>query len=184
MKGGDLFDRLITKTFYSEREARKVGKSLAESVRYLHEMDIVHRDIKLENILLKDLLDDTKCVLCDFGFAKKTKEDCRTDCGTRNYAAPEILMGKSYGKAVDVWALGIVLFTLATGYHPFDTGSTAGLITNVCSGMMMDDTDSYSLLSSDFKHLLQGILTVDPVKRMTIQQVCLHPWLLENDESE
>lgn len=184
MKGGDLFDRLVAKEFFLEEEAKKVMRTLVAAVQYLHEQEIVHRDIKAENILLKDSSDtDFRCVLCDFGFAKTLpKGGLRTNCGTENYAAPEILMGKKYGKSVDIWALGITMFMLITGYHPFADGNTLSLYSKVCQGEILLDQAIWNPLSAEAKELVLAMLTVDIAKRATIQDVASHPWLKEEEK--
>ena len=182
MRGGDLFERLVSKGTMTEKEARQAFRCLADGVRYLHERDIVHRDIKPENILLKDSSDDIRCVLCDFGFAKKMPKigGLRTDCGTENYAAPEIYMGKEYGKGVDVWALGVCLFLVVSGAHPFNDGSSSSstnMFSKVSKGIIRFDPEVWSSLSDDVKDLVSSMLIFDPAKRATINDVANHPWL-------
>jgi len=180
MKGGDLFDRIVAKESFAELDAKKVLRTLIDGVKYLHDLDIVHRDIKPENILLKDNGDDYKCVLCDFGFAKKIpKGGLKTDCGTENYVAPEILMGKSYGKSVDIWAIGVTMFMLITGYHPFADGNTLSLYSKVCEGRMIIEPSIWNELSGESKELVTAMLTVDVTKRPTIHDISAHPWLKE-----
>jgi len=184
MRGGDLFDRLVLKGSFTEVEARRIVLCVVEGIRYLHEKDIVHRDIKPENVVLREASkDNLQCVLCDFGFAKKLPSKdamLRTDCGTQNYAAPEIFMGRLYGKGVDVWGLGVCTFMLVAGYHPFADGSVTSLYTKVCSGRMNFESDVWDSLSDEVKSFVCSLMTVDPAKRPTIQDVSMHPWLLQS----
>ena len=181
MRGGDMFERLVTKGTMTEKEAKQVLRSLTDGVRYLHERDIVHRDIKPENILLRDSGEDLSCVLCDFGFAKKMPRvgGLRTDCGTENYAAPEIFMGKEYGKGVDVWALGVCTFLILAGTHPFsEEGSTsANMFSKGTKGTIKFDPEVWSGLGEDAKDFVSSMLVIDPTKRATISDVANHPWL-------
>lgn len=188
IEGGDLFTHLTTKGSFSEKDAKTLFKSLVDGVTYLHERDIVHRDIKPENILLRDPCEDgnlsdgsslSPAVMCDFGFAKKLPKNgaLKTDCGTENYAAPEIFMGRPYGKGVDVWALGVCLFLIVAGDHPFSDGTNASMYAKVCKGCVTFDTNVWSDLSPEVKDLATKMLVVDQSARPTIQDVANHDWL-------
>jgi len=119
-QGGELFDRIVEKEYYTEREARKVALTLASCIRFLHDRGIVHRDIKPENILLANKNDDSSLKIADFGFATYVKPDgLLTSCGTPTYVAPEILMARPYGVSVDVWSFGVILYILLAGFPPF-----------------------------------------------------------------
>jgi calcium/calmodulin-dependent protein kinase I len=121
IEGGELFDRIISKQFYSEAEARDLVKTLLEAVQFLHDKNIAHRDLKPENLLLKSGDDDSSIKIADFGFADITynDDDLVLPCGTPNYAAPEILQGQNYGRQVDVWSIGVITYILLCGYPPF-----------------------------------------------------------------
>lgn len=184
IRGGEMFDRLISKGFYSERETKRVLKSLCDCIRYLHEdMGIIHRDLKLENLLLRDAEDCTSVVLIDFGFSRRIKEGgCKTDCGTRNYASPEMLLGRHYGKSVDIWALGVTMFILLSGYHPFDTGSQSMLFSNICNGNILYDVDQsiWRGVSPTCKEFLESMLKVDVGERASVVDLCQHSFLMED----
>ena len=109
VEGGELFDRIVLKTNYSEKEARNLIKTLLKTLDYLADNTVVHRDMKPENILLCSDEDDTAIKIADFGFAKKVKDltGNETPCGTPGYVAPEILRGDTYGCEVDIWSLGM-----------------------------------------------------------------------------
>ena len=177
MSGGELFDRIVAREFYSENDAQKVVRTLGECLLYLHERDIVHRDLKPENILLKDKSDDAAIKIADFGFARFVKEGCRTACGTPGYVAPEIITGKIYGKGVDVWSLGIIIYILLCGYPPFYHRNQAQLFKLIREARFEFDSPYWDPISSNAKDLIKGCLTVDEKKRLTMQGVLTHPWV-------
>jgi len=125
--GGELFDRIVEKEVYSEQDAQKLVRTIAGAIKYCHDREVVHRDLKPENILLSkdeetgEIMDDN-IKIADFGFAKQnnsTSNGLSTACGTPGYVAPEILQGKSYGKEVDMWSFGVIIYILLCGYPPF-----------------------------------------------------------------
>ena len=105
VEGGELFDRIVSKAHYTEKEARDLIKSLLETLNYMHTVGVVHRDLKPENLLLCSESDDSDIKIADFGFAKRISEllPKETACGTPGYVAPEILRGDRYGAEVDIW---------------------------------------------------------------------------------
>ena len=121
LEGGELFDRIVKKNTYSEKEARDVIYLLLKSVKYCHDNMIVHRDLKPENLLLKSKTDDKQIKLADFGFAVTVENDkcLTTQCGTPGYVAPEILKGVPYGRPVDMWSIGVITYIILGGYPPF-----------------------------------------------------------------
>ena len=179
MSGGELFDRIVAKEFYSENDAQKVVRTIAECLRYIHNKDIVHRDLKPENILLKDKSDDAAIKIADFGFARYVKEGCRTACGTPGYVAPEIITGKLYGKSVDVWSLGIIIYILLCGYPPFYHKNQTQLFRLIREGRFEFDSPYWDPISQSAKDLIKGCLTVDANKRLTIDGVLKHAWVAD-----
>ncbi|KAG2059255.1 Pkinase-domain-containing protein [Suillus hirtellus] len=170
--GGELFDYLAEKGRLSERESSIIFGQLALAVAYLHEKGIVHRDLKLENVLL-----DERCrvKLGDFGFTREYDRGVymETFCGTTGYAAPEMLQGKRYlGPEVDVWSMGVILYCLLTGTLPFDDDDEAVMKEKVIKGKYEDP----EWLSTDARDLVRNILEVDPAKRLTIPQILASPW--------
>ena len=130
--GGSLFDRMKVKKKYTEDAARHLLRNLSQAVKYLHDRDIVHRDLKCENVLMKTLDSDTHILIADFGYAAVTSEDTLTEqIGTANYVAPEVLQRIPYGKAVDIWALGIILYILLSGTFPFSHPNQITLFTMI-----------------------------------------------------
>ncbi|KAH9849387.1 Pkinase-domain-containing protein [Lenzites betulinus] len=170
--GGELFDYLAEKGRLSEEETRVLFGQLCLAVAYVHEKGIVHRDLKLENVLL-----DERCrvKLGDFGFTREFERGSflETFCGTTGYAAPEMLLAKKYlGPEVDVWSLGVILYTLLTGTLPFDDDDESIMRDKVIKGEFEDP----EWLSDESRELLSGILRVDPTERFTIAQILTHPW--------
>lgn len=170
--GGELFDYLTEKGRLSEQETRRIFGQLCLAVNYLHEKGIVHRDLKLENVLL-----DERCrvKLGDFGFTREFDRGTylETYCGTTGYAAPEMLEGKKYlGPEVDVWSLGVILYCLLTGGLPFDDDDESVMRKMVIKGEFEDP----EWLSNDIRDLIHNILQRDPIKRITIPQILAHSW--------
>ncbi|PCH38943.1 Pkinase-domain-containing protein [Wolfiporia cocos MD-104 SS10] len=174
--GGELFDYLTEKGRLNEDETRIIFGQLCLAVAYVHSKGIVHRDLKLENVLL----DERCCVkLGDFGFTREFERGAllETFCGTTGYASPEMLLAKRYlgpGKPpqVDVWSLGVILYTLLTGTLPFDDDDEDVMKEKVISGVFEDP----EWLSDESRDLIKAILQTDPEKRLTIAAILAHPW--------
>lgn len=199
--GGELFDRIVEKEFYSEKDAAKVVTTVASALKYCHDRGIVHRDLKPENILLtkneKGIIDDGNIKLADFGFAKSIPNvntldttgagGLTTSCGTPGYVAPEILKGKVYGKEVDLWSLGVILYILLCGYPPFleDDGGRKGLFDKIKKADYSFEPEEYWKDVSELgKELIRCLLVVDATKRLTIDQVLEHKWVKIADIKE
>ncbi|KAI0291980.1 hypothetical protein BC826DRAFT_1020696 [Russula brevipes] len=177
--GGELFDYLAEKGRVSEEETRHVFGQICLAVNYLHEKGIVHRDLKLENVLL-----DERCriKLGDFGFTREFDRGTylETYCGTTGYAAPEMLQGRKYlGPEVDVWSLGVILYCLLTGVLPFDDDDESVMRAMVIKGVFEDP----EWLSDDIRDLIRKILQKDPARRLTIPQILTHPWFTSSSLS-
>ncbi|KAL1689585.1 Pkinase-domain-containing protein [Schizophyllum commune] len=175
--GGELFDYLAEKGRLEENEARIIFGQLCLAVAYLHEKGIVHRDLKLENVLL-----DERCrvKLGDFGFTREFERGnlMETFCGTTGYASPEMLQGRKYqGPEVDVWSLGIILYTLLTGTLPFDDDDEGVMRDMIIRGEFEDP----AWLSLEARDLIKNVLQQDPTKRLTIPQILAHPWFTAKD---
>ena len=171
-EGGDLFDRMKAFNRLSERRAREAIVHIAEAVWYLHSLDIVHRDLKPENILLKSKTSFKEILIADFGYAAILNEDelMQDLLGTLHYVAPEILLKKPYGKSVDIWALGVILFIMLTGNFPFRHEDHSELFRLIVRGQYSPgkDHEMWTQFSDEAKDLLQKLLTVDPTRRYNI----------------
>jgi len=120
MTGGELFDRIVEKEHYSEKEAADTIRPIVDAIRYCHEMGIAHRDLKPENLLYSSPDPSAVLKITDFGLAKVLNNELMTTaCGTPGYVAPEIIEGKGYGPAVDYWSLGVIIYVMLCGYPPF-----------------------------------------------------------------
>lgn len=156
----------------SESEARNIFKQITAAIDYCHSRSIAHRDVKLENIILDD---QSRVKLIDFGFAIAcSKERLNVFCGTPSYMAPEIVSKKEYfGPPVDVWSLGIVMFSLICGKFPFKGTDEKDLYRKIAKGQFEIPAE----VSHTAKSLLQKILVVNPAERITTRQILQDPWI-------
>lgn len=170
--GGELYDYLVENECLPEPEARRIFGQLCLAVAYVHSKGIVHRDLKLENILL-----DERCnvKLGDFGFTREFERNrlMHTFCGTTGYASPEMLAGKKYtGEQVDIWSLGVILYALLCGALPFDDDDESVMKQKILQG----DLEIPDCLSEEARSLITNILQQDPAQRPSIHQILQHPW--------
>jgi len=180
LTGGELFDRIVSKGSYSEKEASAVIRSVASAIDYLHSIGIVHRDLKPENLIYLNKTDDSPIKITDFGLAKfrpNQNVDMNTACGTPGYVAPEVLKGEHYTKAVDLWSLGVILYILLCGFPPFYHQNTNMLYKQIKKGEYDFPDPYWTDISDSAKDLIRGLLTVDPKKRMNAKDVGAHPWI-------
>ena len=177
ISGGNLLNAINKMSKLSEIMAKNIFRQLIETIKYLHSIGIVHRDIKPDNILLE--LDNT-IKLCDFGVSKEVKEgQLLTDsCGTPAFVAPEVLKDSPYNPYMtDVWSSGVVLYAMITGFFPFRGVNETELHRNIKSGVFPKLKDA----SNELKDLLNKIFEVNPNKRITIDRILNHPWLINDD---
>lgn len=184
MLGGELFDRIVTKTFYTEKEARDVCKILFDALGYCHSHAIAHRDLKPENLLLMSRNDDKNIKIADFGFAKKVSSSkcLLTQCGTPGYVAPEILHGVPYGVKADMWSLGVIAYILLGGYPPFIEQNQRELFKKIKRGQYEFHVEYWGQISKEAKDLIAGLLTVDPDRRMSAEKALENAWITGSDE--
>jgi calcium/calmodulin-dependent protein kinase I len=172
--GGELFDRIVEKSHYTEKEARDLVELILLIVKHCHDRDIVHRDLKPENLLLVSVDDDEAVKLADFGMATKTEGDDLSGLfGSPAYVAPEVILGRSYGKAVDMWSLGVLVFVLLGGYLPFgDGGSWAQTQQNIIRGRFnfTDYPQVWGPVTENAKDLIRKLLHVNVDKRYVPMQ--------------
>eukprot|EP01039_Chlorochromonas_danica_P001280 gene1280-1398_t len=184
LDGGELFDRIVKKTFYNEKEARDLVVILLRALKYLHDRNIVHRDLKPENLLMTSKDDDANVKLADFGFAAECTEcNLTVQCGTPGYIAPEIISGKPYGKPVDMWSFGVIFYILLGGYPPFQDDNEHALMRKITRGEYQFHKDYWGSVSDEAKDLIRGLLTVDMNQRLTIDQALSHSWVKAADET-
>ncbi|RHY13229.1 hypothetical protein DYB36_012924 [Aphanomyces astaci] len=174
VEGGELFDRIVDKTFYTEREARDVVKGLLQVTAYCHAANIVHRDLKASPY------DDASFKLADFGFAQRidlSKSHLVTQCGTPGYVAPEVLRGKAYGNGVDIWSIGVITYILLCGYPPFHNDNRNALFQQVKSGTFEFHSPYWDHISDAAKDFIRLMLTVDPNIRPAAKTLLKLPWI-------
>lgn len=189
MAGGELFDEIVEREFYWERDAQEVIKMLADALAYMHERGIVHRDLKPENVLLTSKGKDGQVKLADFGFAARTdtklnEYQLTTACGTPGYVAPEIVRGLKYGKEVDMWSLGVIAFILLGGYPPFHDDDQDELFRLIISGKYTFDPAYWQLVSEEAKSCVRALLTVNRSQRISAKAVAEHTWIKSVPETE
>eukprot|EP00742_Colponemidia_sp_Colp-10_P005628 GILJ01006016.1.p1 GENE.GILJ01006016.1~~GILJ01006016.1.p1 ORF type:complete len:393 (+),score=46.40 GILJ01006016.1:149-1327(+) len=183
LEGGELFDRLVSRGAYSEKHASDLLRKIALALEYMHSKSIVHRDLKPENLLLTSMSDNAELKIADFGLSNIMENDrslMKTICGTWAYTAPEVLLGNQYSVAVDIWSLGIIMYIMLCGYHPFDPQgklTEAEIIERIKRTQYDFDHSSWTHISSQAKELIRGMLAGDPKKRLTLAQYLSHPWV-------
>ncbi|KAI9293588.1 Pkinase-domain-containing protein [Neoconidiobolus thromboides FSU 785] len=174
--GRELFDFIVNNGKMSEDASRKFFQQIICAMEYCHRHKIVHRDLKPENLLL-DPFDNVK--IADFGLSNIMSDGnfLKTSCGSPNYAAPEVIGGKLYaGPEVDIWSCGVILYVMLCGRLPFDDDYIPHLFKKITEGIFSLPT----FLSNEAKHLLSSMLVVDPLQRITIQDIRQHPWFLKD----
>jgi len=180
--GGELFDRVIAKEKYTEREAADTIVTLCSALAHLHAQKppIVHRDLKPENILYGSPADDAPIKLADFGLARFVEPGAMmtTACGTPGYVAPEILKNEGYDSpAVDMWSVGVVLYILLCGFPPFYEEELPKLFEQIMHAQYDFPSPWWDMITAEGKQLVQELLVIDPKKRLTAEQVIAHPFM-------
>jgi len=179
VSGGELFDRIVEKGFYTERDASRLIFQVLDAVKYLHDLGIVHRDLKPENLLYYSLDEDSKIMISDFGLSKMEDPGSvlSTACGTPGYVAPEVLAQKPYSKAVDCWSIGVIAYILLCGYPPFYDENDAKLFEQILKAEYEFDSPYWDDISDSAKDFIQHLMEKDPEKRFTCEQALQHPWI-------
>lgn len=182
--GGELFDRIVEKGSYTEKDAAGLIRQVLEAVHYMHEQGVVHRDLKPENLLYYSQDEESKIMISDFGLSKMEDSGIMaTACGTPGYVAPEVLAQKPYGKAVDVWSIGVISYILLCGYPPFYDENDANLFAQILKGEFEFDSPYWDEISDSAKDFIRQMMCVNVDKRFSCKQALGHPWISGNAAS-
>lgn len=187
MEGGELFQRIQDRTegAFTEREAAQVMHEICIAVKYLHDNNIAHRDLKPENLLYTKAGPLGILKLTDFGFAKETltKDTLQTPCYTPYYVAPEVLGTEKYDKSCDIWSLGVIMYILLCGFPPFYSNHglaiSPGMKNRIKLGQFTFPNPEWQKVTQDAKELINGMLNIDPSKRLNIDQVMSNRWIAQ-----
>ncbi|XP_076447567.1 calcium/calmodulin-dependent protein kinase type II delta chain-like isoform X2 [Babylonia areolata] len=182
--GGELFEDIVAREFYSEADASHCMQQILESVNYCHLHGIVHRDLKPENLLLASKAKGAAVKLADFGLAIEVQGDQQAwfgFAGTPGYLSPEVLRKDPYGKPVDVWACGVILYILLVGYPPFWDEDQHRLYAQIKAGAYDYPSPEWDTVTPEAKHLINSMLTVNPAKRITASEALKHPWICQRE---
>ncbi|KAK4752484.1 hypothetical protein SAY87_021282 [Trapa incisa] len=178
--GGELFDRIIAKGHYSERAAANICRAILNVVHACHFMGVMHRDLKPENFLLSSKDENAALKATDFGLSVYIEEGkvYKDMVGSAYYVAPEVLH-RNYGKEIDIWSAGVILYILLSGVPPFWAENEKGIFDAILQGDIDFESLPWPSISSSAKDLVRKMLTKDPKKRITASQVLDHPWIKE-----
>lgn len=186
--GGELFDDIVKREFYSEEDASKATRQILDAIHFCHEKGIVHRDLKPENLLLSSKVHPADIKVADFGLAIELEHPTEFSwygfAGTPGYLSPEVIKRESYGKPVDTWAIGVILYILLVGYPPFWDEVQERLYKQIKEGRYDFPKPEWDTVSKSAKELIQRMLTVDPHKRITIAEALDHPWVRGKEASK
>ncbi|GBN43833.1 Peripheral plasma membrane protein CASK [Araneus ventricosus] len=188
MEGSDLCYEIVKRALlgfvYSEAVASHYMRQVLEAVRYCHENDIIHRDIKPQCILLATVENSAPVKLGGFGSAIKVKGDKNVSgegrIGTSHFMAPEIVLRRPYGKPADVWSCGVLLYVLLTGTQPF-LGTKEWLYESICSGHVNMTGRPWDIISNHATDLLNKMLALNPKDRITVEEALDHPWIKDRE---
>ncbi|KAL3519470.1 hypothetical protein ACH5RR_017619 [Cinchona calisaya] len=183
--GGELFDRIVSRGHYSEKDAAELTRQIVNVVHICHFMGVMHRDLKPENFLLASKDEKAMLKATDFGLSVFIEEgkQYRDIVGSAYYVAPEVLR-RSYGKEIDIWSAGVILYILLSGVPPFWAETEKGIFDAILQGELDFESPPWPFISSSAKDLVRKMLTMDPKKRITSAQVLEHPWIRGGEASD
>uniref|UniRef100_A0A667YHJ3 Calcium/calmodulin-dependent protein kinase IGa n=1 Tax=Myripristis murdjan TaxID=586833 RepID=A0A667YHJ3_9TELE len=185
VSGGELFDRILDRGVYTEKDASTVIRQVLQAVSYLHENSIVHRDLKPENLLYYNTDENAKIMVSDFGLSKMSEHGVMsTACGTPGYVAPEVLAQKPYSKAVDCWSIGVITYILLCGYPPFFEDNETRLFSKIMRAEYAFHTPFWDDISESAKDFIRNMMEKNPTKRFTTEQALKHPWIIGDTARE
>lgn len=181
--GGELFEDIVAREYYSESDASTCIQQILESVSYCHRNRICHRDLKPENLLLATRARGAPVKLADFGLAVQLKEGNAWYgfAGTPGYLSPEVIAREPYNELVDVWACGVILYILLVGYPPFWDEDQHRLYSQIRQGIVEFPSPEWDSVTEDAKNLITEMLNVNPKNRLTAEQALRHPWICQRD---
>ncbi|XP_073722201.1 calcium/calmodulin-dependent protein kinase type II delta 2 chain isoform X4 [Misgurnus anguillicaudatus] len=180
--GGELFEDIVAREYYSEADASHCIQQILESVHHCHVNGIVHRDLKPENLLLASKMKGAAVKLADFGLAIEVQGDQQAwfgFAGTPGYLSPEVLRKDPYGKPVDMWACGVILYILLVGYPPFWDEDQHRLYQQIKAGAYDFPSPEWDTVTPEAKDLINKMLTINPSKRITASEALKHPWICQ-----
>ncbi|XP_075142656.1 calcium/calmodulin-dependent protein kinase type II subunit delta isoform X17 [Leptodactylus fuscus] len=180
--GGELFEDIVAREYYSEADASHCIQQILESVNHCHLNGIVHRDLKPENLLLASKSKGAAVKLADFGLAIEVQGDQQAwfgFAGTPGYLSPEVLRKDPYGKPVDMWACGVILYILLVGYPPFWDEDQHRLYQQIKAGAYDFPSPEWDTVTPEAKDLINKMLTINPAKRITASEALKHPWICQ-----
>ncbi|XP_070545093.1 calcium/calmodulin-dependent protein kinase type II delta chain-like isoform X18 [Ptychodera flava] len=178
--GGELFEDIVAREYYSESDASHCIQQILESVEHCHRHGVVHRDLKPENLLLASKAKGAAVKLADFGLAIEVQGDQQAwfgFAGTPGYLSPEVLRKDPYGKPVDIWACGVILYILLVGYPPFWDEDQHRLYAQIKAGAYDYPSPEWDTVTPEAKNLINSMLQVIPSKRITAAEALQHPWI-------
>ncbi|KAJ8870284.1 hypothetical protein PR048_029305 [Dryococelus australis] len=182
--GGELFEDIVAREFYSEADASHCIQQILESVNHCHQNGVVHRDLKPENLLLASKQKGAAVKLADFGLAIEVQGEQQAwfgFAGTPGYLSPEVLKKEPYGKPVDIWACGVILYILLVGYPPFWDEDQHRLYAQIKAGAYDYPSPEWDTVTPEAKNLINQMLTVNPSKRITASEALKHPWICQRE---
>ncbi|XP_041914707.1 calcium/calmodulin-dependent protein kinase type II subunit beta isoform X26 [Alosa alosa] len=180
--GGELFEDIVAREYYSEADASHCIQQILEAVLHCHQMGVVHRDLKPENLLLASKCKNAAVKLADFGLAIEVQGDQQAwfgFAGTPGYLSPEVLRKEAYGKPVDIWACGVILYILLVGYPPFWDEDQHKLYQQIKAGAYDFPSPEWDTVTPEAKNLINQMLTINPAKRINAQEALKHPWVCQ-----